>query len=425
MRAAGPPSPPRRVFVTGMGAVTPFGLGVEVLWERMAAGANGVKPVTRFDAGQFTCRVGGFMPDDVDYDALVAPAMQRKMDPFQVYALAAANLALEHGRLDPQAVDRTRFGVLAGSSIGGVESGLDNYAIFREKGWRGISPFTAARYTVNGVAAWPAIQHGLMGPNEAFSVTCASSSAAIGNAFRKVRDGYADRLLAGGSDSLDVLTLAFFHKARAVAKLGDDPFATDGLRPFSRDRSGTILAEGGGFLLLESEEAARERGAEVHAEVLGMGETCDGHNIVAPRLDGVPMMQAMRDCLTEARLDPSDVELVSAHGTGTPFNDSTEVGAIKEVLGDRAREIPVVAMKSQLGHTHGASGAIESMVAIMGSRAGVVTPTLHLEDPDPACDLDHVPLAARPYRYRTFLKNSFGFGGHNVTLAMRAGDPGA
>lgn len=417
--------PPRRVFVTGMGAVTPFGVGLEPLWQAMSANHNAITPVVRWDTAPYTCRVAGTVPDVETLEGRLPSALRRKLDPYQAFAVVASILALEHAGLDPTTVDRSRFGVVAGSSNGGISAGLGNHTKFLDGGgdWRLISPFTGVGFTVNGVSAWPAIHLGLRGPNEAFSLTCASGNVAIGNGFRKIRDGYADRLLVGASDYLAEFIMAFFHKARAVARMADDPYAVDRLRAFDARRSGTILSEGAGMLLLESEEAAGERGAAIHAEVLGMGETCDAHNIVAPLPDGTGMTAAMRACLADAALAPEEIDYVSAHGTGTPFNDSTEVMALKEVLGPRAEEIPVSAPKSQLGHLIGASSAVEAIVAILGSAHGVVTPTLHLDEPDPACDLDHVPHQARPHPYRTILNNSFGFGGHNVVLALRAGSP--
>ena len=415
-----PAKEPRRVFVTGMGAITPFGLGVEALWKGMSSGANAIRPITRYDTEGFQCRVGGCVPDDLDWMERVPPRLRRKIDPFQAFAIIASEEALAQAGLDPADVDRTRFGVSAGSSNGGVGTGLANHRLFLEKGFRGVSPFTGVRYTVNGASAWPAIRFGLQGPNEAFSMTCASGNAAIGNAFRKVRDGYADRMLAGATDFLDKFILVFFHRARAVART-ENPLAIDTLRPFDRHRKGTLLSEGAGFLLLETEEATKERGATPLAEILGMGETSDAYNIVAPAPGGVAMSLAISRCLQEAGLAPHEIDFVSAHATGTLFNDPTEVEAIKAVLGEHARKIPVTGPKSQLGHLIGASSAVEAIAGIQGGLEGIVTPTLHLKDPDPRCDLDHVPGAPRSHPYRTFLNNAFGFGGHNVVLAIRTG----
>ena len=417
-----PHTDPQRVFVTGMGAITPFGLGVPSLWEGMSTGQNAIRPITRYNTENFSCRIGGCLPDDLDWLDLVPPKMRRKIDPFQAFAIIAAGEALSSSLINLDDVDTTRFGVSAGSSNGGVGTGLTNHRLYLEKGLRSVSPFTGVRYTVNGAAAWPAIAYGLKGPNEAFSMTCASGNAAIGNAFRKIKYGYAERMLAGATDYLDEFILVFFHRARAIARTHD----LDDLKailPFHKERRGTILSEGAGFLLLESESAARERGAPILGEILGMGETSDAHNIVAPAPGGAAMARAISGAMEEAQLQPQDIDYVSAHATGTLFNDPTEVDALKSVLGSRAYEIPVTGPKSQLGHLIGASSAVEAIVGIKGGLEGVVTPTLHLEEPDPRCDLDHQPHTPKVHPYSVFLNNAFGFGGHNVVLAIRAGLP--
>ena len=412
-----------RVFVTGMGSVTPFGIGVEKLWSSMSNNELAIRPIHGLSSRseEFRCKVGGQIPEDFKI-ADHLPKLNKKIDPFQAYSIIASDLAIKNSKINLEKTDRSRFGVSSGSSNGGVGTGLKNYKQYLEKGLRGVSPFTGVRYTVNGASAWPAIHFGLEGPNESFSVTCATGNTAIGNAYRKIKHGHADLMLAGSSDYFDEFIVVFFHRARAVAAT-KDPYEVNVLKPFDKNRSGTILSEGCGMLLLESESSTRKRDARVYAEILGMGETCDARNIVAPDTSGRVMTRAIQNCLEESNLKPEEIEYVSAHGTGTLFNDPTEVKALKNALGEHVKSIPVSAPKSQLGHLLGASSSVEAICGIMGGLNNTVTPTLNLENPDPKCDLDHVPQKARKHEYRTFLNNSFGFGGHNCVLAIRTGDP--
>lgn len=408
-----------RVFITGMGALTPYGLGVDSYWQGILNGENGVRPIHRFDASSYTCQVGGCLPDEFRVEDHIAPERLHRMDEVQAHAIVAAQDALSHGGLKITDVDPRRFGVIAGSGLGDVSGGDHLYDVL----WRGDlpkSPGLLFQLLLSGVGGWIAAYLGLQGPNDSLCLACATGNAAIGKATRLIRGGHADRMLAGASDRFHEYTMIFFMNARAMAKT-HDPLDTTVMRPFDVNRSGIVLSDGAAFLLLESESAARERGATIHGEVLGSGQTCDAYSMVMPRPDGGPISGAIQACLSDSKLEPEDVDYVCAHGTGTRANDPTEVTALKRALGEHAHRIPISSLKGYHGHALGASSTLEVIASIMGSRAGIVPHTFNLREPDPECDLDHVLMKNRAHRYSVILNNSFGFGGQNVVLGVRAG----
>ena len=416
-----------RVFITGMGALTPYGLGVDAYWEGILSGKNGIRPITRFDASAYTCQVGGCLPEEFRIEDHIDAELVPRMGGVQAHAIITAQEALSHGGLRIEDVDTSRFGVIAGSGLGEVAVVDALYDVFSEGDQVESRPSRDARVLafhlmLSGVSGWVAAHFDLKGPNDSLCLACASGNAAIAQAAQLIRAGHADRMLAGASDRFHEYTVIFFMNSKAIAK-STNPLATDVMRPFDVNRSGIVLSDGAAFLLLESESAARERGATIYGEILGSGQTCDAYSMVMPRPDGDPITEAIRACLEDSKLAPEDVEYVCAHGTGTRANDPTEVAALKRALGDHAYRIPVSSLKSYHGHALGASSALELIAGIQGSRAGIVPHTLHLQDPDPECDLDHVPSTNRAHRYSVFLNNSFGFGGQNVVIGVRAGDP--
>ena len=411
-----------RVFVTGMGFVTPFGIGADPLLQAIKGGQCGVRKVTRFDVSDYSCQVAACIPESLDVAQIIPPKRLKQMDPSQALGVIAAMEALKHAELDPATVDRERFGVFMGSGLGTPTTAI-NIALTKERqNWRKITPHMGVQYSFSGASAEIAIDHDLRGPNVSICCACASGNAAIGRAVRAIQRGDADRILAGGADFVEEHVFVFFLRSRALAT-SEDPRNPNALRPFDRNRNGTIIADGAAVVMLESEKAARERGATIYGEILGMGETCDAYSMVRPRPDGITIARSITLALEDARLSPQEVEMVCAHGTGTYPNDPAEVKALKLSLGDQAFKVPVVGMKSITGHGLGASSAIELAASILCANAGIVPPTLHLEEPDPECDLDHVPLVAREMNYSVLLNLSFGFGGHNVVVAARAGPP--
>lgn len=409
---------PERVLITGMSVLSPFGVGLHQMWSGLSENQCGLGPIRGFDSESFPCGVAGELPVEFSLEDHLPRKLLSRMDPVQALSTIACGMALEHSEINLESVDSTRFGVSGGTCFGSTTSLCESVDRYHRGGWRSISPHTGPRTCLSGVAAWPAIHHGLQGPNQSLSLACSSGNAAVANAFTRIRQGHADRMLAVAADLLHPTSQAVFQRIRGLAK-APEPGKEPRILPFSRNRTGTVLSEGAAAILLERESVARARGATIHGELLGFGESCDAFHMAAPRSDGQGVALAIRSCLQHARLSSEQIDLVSAHGSGTVANDAAEVRGIKTALGGRAHQIPVIAPKSQLGHTMGASALVETIAALVGSREGVVTPTLHLDEADPECDLDHVPNRARPAPYSIFLNLSSGFGGQNVALAAR------
>jgi 3-oxoacyl-[acyl-carrier-protein] synthase II len=408
------------VVATGLGLVTPVGLDVEETWESLMAGRSGGAPITQFDASdqsvRFACEVKGFDPEKYMDRKEV-----RRADRFLQLAMAAADQAVAQADIGAAvaSVPAERFGVIVGSGIGGLTTMENQHAKLLERGPSRVSPFFIPMFIGDMSAGMISMKYGARGPNYATVSACASSGHAVGAAFRSIRIGETDVMITGGTEAtVTPLCIAGFASMKALSERNDSPETAS--RPFDLSRDGFVLGEGAGILVLEEREHALARGATILGEIAGFGQSADAYHMTSPSPGGEGAQIAMRLALADAGLDPENVDYINAHGTSTPANDSTETTAIKAVLGDRAREIIVGSTKSMTGHTLGAAGAIEAAISLLVCERGVIPPTINYETPDPECDLDYGVDGPTHRRVRAALSNSFGFGGHNVTLAVRA-----
>ncbi|TMQ71964.1 MAG: beta-ketoacyl-ACP synthase II [Candidatus Eisenbacteria bacterium] len=409
---------PGRVFITGTGVISPLGNSTETFWTNLIAGKSGAGPITRFDVSayptRFACEV-----KDFSTEGIIDRKDARRMDRFVQYAVAASHEAIRSSGIELEAIDRARAGVIIGSGIGGMETFEDQHAALMNKGPGRVSPFFIPMMIVDMAAGQISIRFGLKGPNFATVSACASGAHAIGEALRLIRAGDADVMIAGGSEAtITPMALAGFGNARALSTRNDDPPRAS--RPFDAERDGFVIGEGSAVLVLESEAHARRRGATPVAELCGYGASGDAYHMTAPCVDGAGAARAMRRALDDARLPIDHVQHVNAHGTATPAGDPAEVAAIKTVFGEHARRLAVTSTKSMTGHLLGAAGGIEAVAVALTLARGIIPPTINLERPDPTCDLDFVPAQARTQTVTAAVSNSFGFGGHNVTLALKA-----
>jgi 3-oxoacyl-[acyl-carrier-protein] synthase II len=408
----------RRVVITGLGCVTPLGVGVEVTFERMLRGESGVTPITAFDAAAFPTRIAGECRD-FKSEAFFPVVESKKLDRFTQIALAAADEALKSSKLKDSKYDPTRVGVLVGSGIGGLIEIERMDRVLFERGPDRISPFFIPKMMMNAAAGQISIYHGFEGPNFATASACASASHALGLALRMIQYDEADVMIAGGSEAtITPLSIGGFCSLKAMSRRNDDPAGAS--RPFDRDRDGFVMGEGSAILLLEELEHAKRRGAHIYAEFCGFGATADAFHVTAPKEDGAGPQRAMAIALKDGGLSPDSVDYVNAHGTSTEYNDIVETRALKGLFGDHAKKLAISSTKSMIGHLLGAAGAIGALVATLSVARGVVHPTRNLENPDPQCDLDYVPREAREMRVRAAICNALGFGGHNACLAFRA-----
>ena len=407
----------RRVVITGLGAVTPIGNTVATYWSGLQSGANGVAPITLFDASKHACRFAAEVKD-FDPSGVLDPKETKRWDRFCQFGVVAAKEALAQSGLEITDANRQRIGVIIGSGVGGLLTMETQAHVLEGKGPGRVSPFTVPMMIPNMATGLAAIALGAQGPSSAVATACAAGSNAIGDAFRLLQQGHADAMVCGGAESaITPLGVAGFASAKALSFRNDDPATAS--RPFDAERDGFVIGEGAGILVLETLDHAQARGADILAEVVGYGMTCDAHHITSPIPGGLGGARAMSLALADAGLKADDIDYVNAHGTSTPANDSNETAAIKTALGERAMAIPVSSTKSMTGHLLGGSGGIEAVAAVLALQNGVVPPTINHQNPDPACDLDVVPNQARDQIISTALSNSFGFGGHNVCLAFR------
>jgi 3-oxoacyl-[acyl-carrier-protein] synthase II len=409
--------PGRRVVVTGLGLITAIGNDLPTSWAALLEGRSGTGLITRFDASAFDSRIAaevkGFDPAD-----FMEKKEARRMDLYSQYAVAASEMAIRDAELDLEREDRERIGVVIGSGIGGIETHEDQNRKYIEGGPNRISPFYVPMMIVDIAAGLVSIRYGLKGPNYCTVSACATSAHAIGDAFRMIKYGDADVMIAGGSEAaVTPMAIGGFSAMKALSTRNDDPRGAS--RPFDAERDGFVLGEGAGIVVLESEEHARARGARVYSEMAGLGMTADAYHITAPAPGGEGAVRAMRLALEEARLAPGDVQYVNAHGTSTPYNDKNETQAIKTLFGDHAYRLLVGSTKSMTGHTLGGAGGVECVITSKVIQEGRVPPTINYEHPDPECDLDYVPNQARRAEVRAAISNSFGFGGHNACLALK------
>lgn len=407
----------RRVVVTGLGAVTPCGLDVPSTWDAMVAGRSGTALVAGFDTSgmpvQIAAEVKGF-----SVERRIERKLARRLDLFAQYAMYAADEALQDAGLSGSEEGDPRFGVYVGTGIGGLQEIVNGTRLFDKFGWKGLSPFFIPRALTNMAGGQIAIRYGAQGPSLCVTTACATGNHAIGEAFRAIRDDDADVIIAGGCEgAVSPVGLAGFMVMRALSKRNDDPATAS--RPFDRDRDGFVMGEGAGIVVLEELEHARARGARMYAEVIGYALNNDAWHDTAPSPGGAGAARCMQAALRSARLPPEAIDCINAHGTSTVQNDVSETAAVKAVFGDRAKSIPVSSTKGVTGHLLGAAGGVEAVASVLTLHTGIVPPTANLFCPDPACDLDYVPLVARETRPSVVLSNSFGFGGVNATLVLR------
>ena len=419
----------RRVVITGMGMVTPLGLGVEHNWSSILKGKSGIGPIEGFDVSDISCRIAGQVPvgDEegaLDMDAFIAPKDQRKLDKFIQFGLVAAQEAIEDSGWVAETEDqKERTGVMIGSGIGGLSTIVETSNLMNEKGPKRISPFFIPSALINLISGHVSINYGFKGPNHSVVTACSTGAHAIGDASRLIMFGDADVMVAGGAEAaICRLGVAGFAAARALSSsYNDDPQA--GSRPWDKGRDGFVMGEGAGVVVLEEYEHAKARGAKIYAEVKGYGLSGDAHHITAPAEDGNGGYRAMQSALRNAGLEPSDIDYINAHGTSTPLGDLIEAGAVKRLLGDAIHQVSMSSTKSATGHLLGAAGAIEAIYSTMAIKTGDLPPTLNLNDPEEAvADFDLVPLKTKNKKVRYAMSNSFGFGGTNASLVLGAID---
>jgi len=406
----------RRVVVTGIGAVTSLSCKVEDLWTRICNGESGVGPIQRLDVQNFRVRFGGEIRN-WSPDGYIEPKDMKRFDRFVQFAQVSGVDAVRDSGIDFSNENPWRCGVILGSGIGGLETIEIQQRRLIEKGPDKISPFTIPKLIGNAASAQLGIEFGLRGPNQVIVTACASATNAMGDAYRLIRDDEVDVLISGGSEAaLTHIGLGAFASMRALSERNDEP--TRASRPFDRDRDGFVLSEGAGIIVMEEFERAKRRGASIYGEVYGYGCSCDGGHITAPDKDGLGAAHAMAKAIKDARIDPSEIGYVNAHGTSTPLGDEAETKAMKAVFKEHARVLSISSTKSQLGHLLGASGGVELIFCLQALRDSLIPPTINYETPDPACDLDYTPNQARERNISIAMSNSFGFGGHNGSIIV-------
>jgi 3-oxoacyl-[acyl-carrier-protein] synthase II len=413
----------KRVVVTGIGLVTPLGVGAEAVWKRLIEGQSGIRAIQAFDVSDLPSKIAGQVPrgetasGHFNADDWVPPKDQRKMDDFIVFALAAAEQAVADAGWKPkEAEDRERTGVMIGSGIGGLPGITEGAITLHERGPRRLSPFFIPSNLINLASGHVSIRYGFSGPNHAVVTACSTGAHAIGDAARIIMWDDADVMVCGGAEAAVCrLGIAGFAAARALSTgFNDEPSRAS--RPWDQKRDGFVMGEGAGVVVLEDLEHARKRGAKIYAEVVGYGMSGDAYHITAPAEDGNGAFRAMRNALKRAALTPDKIDYINAHGTSTPLGDEIELGAVKRVFGDHAYKLSMSSTKSSIGHLLGAAGSVEAIFSILAMRDSVVPPTLNLENPSQGCDIDLVPLRAKERPVHYALSNSFGFGGTNASL---------
>jgi 3-oxoacyl-[acyl-carrier-protein] synthase II len=407
----------KRVVVTGLGAITPIGNTLHDYQEGLMSGRNGIGEITLFDASRHGCRIAGEVKGFDPYDYLDRKEAKR-MDRFAQFGVSASIQALADAQFVITDLNASQVGVIIGTGVGGIKVLEDQQEIYLSRGPSRCSPFMIPMMIANMAAGLTAIHTGAKGPNSCTVTACAAGSHAVGDAFRLIQRGYAKAMICGGAEAaITPLALAGFISAKALSTRNDDPAHAS--RPFDRDRDGFVMGEGAGILVLEDLEHALNRGAKIYAEIVGYGMTCDAYHMTAPVPDGGGATRSMELAIKDAGLQLNQITYINAHGTSTPANDVTETKAIKKALGDRAHEIPISSTKSMTGHLLGGSGGIEAVATVLAIHLDRVPPTINLSHSDVGCDLDYVPHSSRAVAMEAALSNSFGFGGHNVTLAFK------
>lgn len=410
----------RRVVVTGMGAVTPFGVSVDLYWDSLIAGRSGITPITLFDTTEFDVKFGGEVPD-FKPETFLDRKLAKRLDRYAQLAMVATAEAVESSKLDFSATDPDRLSVIFGSGIGGMNELEQQFARLMTKGPSKVSAFTIPKLMVNAASGNISIAYGAKGNSIAVSSACASATNAMGEALYHIRRGGADVVFTGGSEAaLTPLAASAFASMKALSTRNDDPQHAS--RPFDRDRDGFVLSEGAGAVIFEELEHAKRRGAVILAEVIGFASTADADHITQPSATGEGAAKAMRGALLDAEVEACEIDYINAHGTSTPLGDAAETLAIKNVFGDWAKKLVISSTKSAIGHSLGASGGLEVIACILAARNSVVPPTINLENPGDGCDLDYCPKTARDHKINIAMSNSFGFGGHNACIVVRRFD---
>jgi 3-oxoacyl-[acyl-carrier-protein] synthase II len=411
----------RRVVITGMGVTTPIGLDLTTFWNNLVQGVSGIGPITHFDVTEYKCRIAGEVKDFKPVEWFKTPKDVNRTDRFTHLAVASAKCAMQDAGLTGPIGDPERFGCIVGSGIGGLKTTEDQHTVLMNKGPSRLSPFMIPSLIVNMASGIVSMEYGLQGPNYAPVSACATSAHAIGEAWRMIRDGEADAFVAGGSEAAIVpLGIGGFAAMKALSTRNDDP--TRASRPWDKDRDGFVMGEGAGTLVLESLEHAQARGARIYAEVAGYSLTADAFHMSAPLPNHEQAQRSMRRAMQLAGVNPEQIDYMNAHGTSTPVGDVAEVRAVKAVFGDFATSgaLTVSSTKSMTGHLLGAAGVVETVVCVKAIETGIIPPTINLDNPGEECDLNFTPHTAREKKVKVALNNSFGFGGHNVTLCVRA-----
>ncbi|MEC0168509.1 beta-ketoacyl-ACP synthase II [Paenibacillus graminis] len=406
-----------RVVITGMGLTSPLGNTVDQFWNRLAAGESGISPITTFDTTHFKTKIAGAV-QDFDPEGRFGRKDARRMDRFSQFALAAAEDAWAQSGLQLDKIDRERFGVYVGSGVGGIQTLMEQGDVLRSRGPERISPTLIPMLISNMAAAMISIKLGALGPTLSPVTACSIGNTAIGEAFRLIRYGGADVIIAGGAEAaITEISLASFGNATALSTHNDEPHKAS--RPFDMNRDGFVIGEGSGIVILEALSHALRRNAIIYGEVIGYGASSDAYHMVATHPEGIGAYQAMKLALKESGVNPGEVDMISAHATSTLVGDRSETMAIKKLFGDQAYRIPVTANKSMTGHALGGAGGLEAIALVKSIREGIIPPTINLEVPDEVCDLDYVPNTARQADINIGISNSFGFGGHNAVIVLR------
>jgi 3-oxoacyl-[acyl-carrier-protein] synthase II len=411
----------RRVVVTGLGCVTPLGIGVEETWSALVAGKSGIATITKFDPSDMVTQIAGEVKDFNPEDYLSRKEIKR-MDDFTIYAIAATRLAVEDAGLDINGNNANRVGVVIGCGLGGLKTIEKFHRIMLEQGPKKVSPFFIPMLIANMAPGQISIIFGAKGPNIAIETACAAGAHAVGDSFKLIQRKAADVMITGGVEAtITPLGVTGFNAMRAISTRNDAPEKAS--RPFDRDRDGFVMGEGSGIIILEALDHALERSAPIYAEIIGYGLTGDAHHMTAPAPDGEGMARCLQMGLDDAGIGPEEVDYINAHGTSTDLNDRFETNAIKTVFGEHSYRVPVSSTKSMTGHLLGGAGGVESIFSVLAIKNGIIPPTINYENPDPACDLDYVPNHSRKTDVRAAVSNSFGFGGTNASLVFRRYEP--
>ena len=409
----------RRVVITGIGVVSPVGNDLETFWTSLKGGCSGIGPITAFDTEKFDCKIAGEVRDYDPTPFYKTPKDVRRTDRYTQFAVGAAKMSLDDSGLDLSSIDLDRAGVMIGSGVGGLATMETQVRQMLTKGPDRTSPFMIPMMISNMASGFISMEHGLRGPNMAIVTACATANHCMGEAWRIIKFGDADVMLTGGSEACVVpVGIAGFTAMRALSLRNNEPERAS--RPFDKDRNGFVMGEGAGVIILEEYEHAKKRGAKIYCELAGYGLTADAYHMSAPMPEGEGAARCMHMAMKHAKVNPEEVDYINAHGTSTPIGDICETKAVKHAFGARAKDMAVSSTKSMTGHLLGAAGAVEMAACVLALRDGILPPTINLDNPDPECDLDYVPNKAREKKVKVAISNSFGFGGHNSSVLIKA-----